>query len=1152
MTREGVEALHQPRWTQHLGMLRALGVCLAVLCSVFWLEGCSPSRAGRVVIAGRSVQVGGPHQSVRLSIPTPGAGLLAVEVHERGISVVAALDTPRGRGQDSASPLDRLGTITLVRRVTRNESVRIRIHSIDSPDISADVRIRAELLPLGSTRARARRLLGAADQATANRHWQVAFNRFLAASRLLRHLGLHTDVATAYQEMAELAYGYIQRDRDGIALVSATLTHPHTMAPATLGTRLVLLAKALMDLPGASRAEIRRAYTLLHDAAHAFRSSPLGVRELPRLTSIEGFLAYRAGALQRATQRFNRAAASCKRLGDWECFARARQNVASLAEEQQNYPTALSSYQQALRSLDTSRMPLLAADISFNLARLESQMGLFGRSEKDQQTAMRLYGQLGQCDHVRRSAASLGEMLVDVGSVNDAVTYLKQAATLTCPQLLSASRGIDIGPNTPISDSTSVAADFGGGGIYTGWLPHSSGPASICDRKTFNGGTQNDRIAVFQALLYLAKIAKADDNFDGAGACLGAARRYSFDDRTQVRIFNARGELQLARSDAQPAHRNFVHALRLAQSSALAQGTEYEGATEVNLAEADLALTRPLEAQRHARAALLLSSERADVTQVVAALRLLGLSFAASGKRTRGIRILRTAIGLIEQIPTGELNAAQRAMYLATQYSTFADLTSLLAGPTDTTGGPAWKAFAVAEQGHARTLRYAMSQAALDREAAPQHRESARYRALLRTLVASADHGPTVRSRELLNRLTQIALPTATVASRLDRSVLARQLHKLHATLVEYVVGHGSMLAFVTDGAVMHVFHLGSLTAISAASTTLSKRLQSPEQVPFEIHAAARALARLILWPIRSSLDHKRIIFVPDGTLYRIPLTILPWTSAKTSTLVLQHAEISEEPSALLLTQQPVGGAQADSRQRFVLIGDPVLRDNEWYQHCDGHPHEGFAFEVPHAIRTAFAWSRLLPTLPGTRTEVLAVSRIVHASRPFASVATFLGCAATASALRESAPHADVLHIATHGLVDGRRPRLSALALTPEAPSATHGAFRLLDILQLPLHARLVVLSACDTARGRVLPGEGVLGLAQAFLEAGAKSVVASYWLVQDAATVHFMESFYRHLLVDRMSVAAALRRTQLELAAHGSSYSWAAFGVYGRPDIHP
>jgi CHAT domain-containing protein len=166
-------------------------------------------------------------------------------------------------------------------------------------------------------------------------------------------------------------------------------------------------------------------------------------------------------------------------------------------------------------------------------------------------------------------------------------------------------------------------------------------------------------------------------------------------------------------------------------------------------------------------------------------------------------------------------------------------------------------------------------------------------------------------------------------------------------------------------------------------------------------------------------------------------------------------------------------------------------------------------------------------------------------------VETLLGCAAVPSALRRAASgRVDLLHIATHARVDSQRPRLSSLALTPEnADDPRSGAFGLLDILSLKLSANLVVLSACETSRGRLLPGEGVLGPAQAFLQAGAGAVIASYWRVDDQATSAFMRRFYKYLLSERLPAATALRRAQLEEAEASGSYDWAAFSLYGWPD---
>ena len=277
-------------------------------------------------------------------------------------------------------------------------------------------------------------------------------------------------------------------------------------------------------------------------------------------------------------------------------------------------------------------------------------------------------------------------------------------------------------------------------------------------------------------------------------------------------------------------------------------------------------------------------------------------------------------------------------------------------------------------------------------------------------------------------------------------------------------------------------------------------------------------------------------------------MAVLPWAADPGQQLLLQHAETSVIPSALFLMRVHPGVSRQSEMPRITLIGDPVFRVTDWQRECTD---TDTAQAASGLRRTLSAWTEALPRLPGTRSEVMGIARLARESRPGSRIETLVGCAAAPSALRRAAGiDVDLLHIATHARIDAQRPRLSALALTPESPQDTPAStFGLLDILGLKLNSKLVVLSACETSRGRLLPGEGVLGPAQAFLQAGSAAVLASYWRVDDQVTSTFMQRFYKYLLVDRLSASAALRKTQLESAAAGKSYEWAAFSLYGWPD---
>jgi CHAT domain-containing protein len=400
----------------------------------------------------------------------------------------------------------------------------------------------------------------------------------------------------------------------------------------------------------------------------------------------------------------------------------------------------------------------------------------------------------------------------------------------------------------------------------------------------------------------------------------------------------------------------------------------------------------------------------------------------------------------------------------------------------------------------------------------------------------------------LVDKLDEVANRERQLEDPFDQQQLTLTLSQLHATLVEYAVGTRDMFAFVVNESGLHVIRLGDRQKIASAAAELHDRLLDAEAPQDEVRETAQRLAELVLWPLGPQLSGKRIIFVPDDGLHTVPFNVLPWSSKASDRLLLHHAEVSIVPSALFLTRTHANSSQHISTPRIELLGDPVFRVSDWHRECTDAVAEQTSARAARAISD---WTESLPRLPGSRAEVQMVARLSQQSRPSSRIEILLGCAAVPTALRRAATgHLDLLHIATHARVDSQRPRLSALALTPEHKGeTTASAFGLLEILGLKLSSGLVVLSACETSRGRLLPGEGVLGPAQAFLQAGAGAVVASYWRIDDLATSTFMQQFYKYLLADRLPAATALRRAQIDSAESSSLHDWAAFSLYGWPD---
>jgi CHAT domain-containing protein len=528
-------------------------------------------------------------------------------------------------------------------------------------------------------------------------------------------------------------------------------------------------------------------------------------------------------------------------------------------------------------------------------------------------------------------------------------------------------------------------------------------------------------------------------------------------------------------------------------------------------------------------------------------LRLLAQGYRELNQQDRAAATLQTAVNLIEAVPIDELDGEKRATFLATQYTIFAELTDLYASAAASDSSVAAKAFTTSERGRARSLRYAVTQAERNASAAGSA-PAAHYEKLLQDVINLPETHPTADRTGFVERLDAAARRERRPEEPLDQQQLIPALAQLHATLIEYAVGSRDMFAFVVNDRGLRVIRLGDRQMITNAAADLHDRLLDAESPQSEVRESARHLAELVLWPLTAQLSDKRLIIVPDDGLHTVPFNVLPWSEREADRLVLQHAEVSIVPSALFLTRIRAGGGQHSAAPRVELLGDPVFRIADWQHECT----DAIADQTTAGtVRSVSDWTESLPRLPGSRAEVQMVARLSQQTRPGSRVEILLGCAAVPTALRRAATgHVDLLHIATHARVDSQRPRLSALALTPEhRADGTASAFGLLDILGLKLNSNLVVLSACETSRGRLLPGEGVLGPAQAFLQAGAEAVLASYWRVDDLTTSKFMQGFYRYLLADRLPAAKALRKAQMDAAETSSSHDWAAFSLYGWPD---
>jgi len=333
----------------------------------------------------------------------------------------------------------------------------------------------------------------------------------------------------------------------------------------------------------------------------------------------------------------------------------------------------------------------------------------------------------------------------------------------------------------------------------------------------------------------------------------------------------------------------------------------------------------------------------------------------------------------------------------------------------------------------------------------------------------------------------------------------------------------------------------------------------------------ARVLSKMLLAPVAAQLGSKRLLIVADGALQYVPFAVLPVPS-------LQATETTSDPRPLILDHEivnlPSASVLAALRRELVdrkpaakgvaVLADPVFEVNDARVKSSlaSHKSSGGAQNQAQAVSTTSA-STLKRALSSVRggDENVKLKRLLFSRDEAEAILSLTSQQSNLEALdfranrklamSDELSRYRIVHFSTHGLLDSRHPELSGLVLSlvDEAGRPQEGFLRLHEIYTLRLNADLVVLSACQTGLGKEVRGEGLIGLVRGFMYAGAPRVMASMWEVDDAATAELMKNFYRGVLVEKLTPAAALRAAQIKMLSKKhwqAPYYWGAFMLQG------
>jgi CHAT domain-containing protein/Flp pilus assembly protein TadD len=379
------------------------------------------------------------------------------------------------------------------------------------------------------------------------------------------------------------------------------------------------------------------------------------------------------------------------------------------------------------------------------------------------------------------------------------------------------------------------------------------------------------------------------------------------------------------------------------------------------------------------------------------------------------------------------------------------------------------------------------------------------------------DRGQSERALEVVesSRARMLAQKLGVLESTLrlpGASRFREMAQALDATLVSVWLGPKRSFLWVVTPKKVESAVLPGEAEFSSAVQAYRGAIQSLRDPLETANPAGRRLSELLLAPItRFAPSGTRVVLAPDGALHELNLEALPAISGKPH-YWLEDVTLVVVPSLALLA--PGSQSKRADSNSLLLIGDPIVSGSEFAPLPDAEKEVG-------SLRRRF---------PGPGTLVLTSA----AARP--------------GAYREANPgRFSLIHFSAHATSNRENPLESAVILSKQGE-----AYKLYarEVIGLPLRARLVTISACRSAGARIYSGEGLVGFAWAFLEAGAQNVIAGLWEVNDRSTAILMDRLYAEIAAGR-APAAALRAAKLDLlkssGAYRKPYYWAPFQVFTR-----
>jgi CHAT domain-containing protein/tetratricopeptide (TPR) repeat protein len=562
----------------------------------------------------------------------------------------------------------------------------------------------------------------------------------------------------------------------------------------------------------------------------------------------------------------------------------------------------------------------------------------------------------------------------------------------------------------------------------------------------------------------------------------------------------------------------------------------------------------------------------------------------------------QAALKISESLRTKVQSHELRATYFGTvyqQFNLYTDILMRLHQKRPNSGFDAM-AFEANERGRARSMlevlaesragiRQGVDQSLLRRESQLQRQLNATVERRIKLAGAKASNAEMAEIERELSELTTayqqvqgeirnsspryaaLVQPTPLTLKKIQQQVLDND-----TALLAFALGEERSFAWLVTSDSIKSFELDPRAEIEKIALRLYTHLTARNQpqkdeTPSQRRArvasddaqyldVSRELSTKLLGDVAKHLRQQRLVIVADGALQYVPFAALPTpaATAKFRPLIADYEIVSLPSASVLALMREDLKARPRAPKSVAILADPVFDKDDprlasLKVRRSDVAHAGKSRVAPldqaqRALRDFNGLTDVISRLPFSGREAEAIMALVPAGEGMLA----LGFRASrATAIGSELSQYRYVHFATHGLLNSKHPELSGVFLSRfnEFGKSQDGFLQLHDVYNLKLSADLVVLSACQTALGKDIRGEGLVGLTRGFMYAGAPRVVASLWQVDDAATADLMREFYTEMLTKGKRPAEALRAAQVRMWEQNrwpSPYYWAAFTLQG------